>query len=110
MPHKDVPEVLRGAVKKEIQAGRSKAQKASDQDTVLVCNKAVAATEELAELMEKGYATRVTADYNPQIRIDFSDRHDFELNTVHVKRASEWPDKAQGLIKTISVAWRQLRD
>jgi len=108
MPHGDVPGVLRGTVRKELNKGRIRAQKTTDQETISACNRAVAATDALAEIMEEGYATRVAADYRPDLRIDFSDKHDFELNTIHVNRASEWPDRARGLITTITTAWKQI--
>lgn len=106
--HSKVPEVLRGKVNRELTAGRSRALKTNDHDTVAACSRAVTAANQLADLMEAAYATRVAADYQPEIKIDFSNLYDFELNTVHVKRASEWPDKAGGLIRTITLAWKQL--
>lgn len=108
MPHGNVPQVLRGEVLKEISKGRARAQKAVDHETVNACNRAVAATNALAQLMEDGYATRVTADYRPDLRVDFSNRFDFKLNFIHVNHASEWPERASGLIRIITIAWRQI--
>lgn len=106
--HATIPNVLRGTVKEELKRGRSRAQKASDSETVELCGRAIAAASELATLMERGYATRVTADYYPNIKIDFSNLFDFQLNTVKVKDASVWPNKARTLAKTILSAWKQI--
>ena len=108
MPHHDVPGVLRGAVKTELDRARQRAQKLTDHETVTACCKAVAAADALAQIMEEGYATRVTADYRPELRVDFANQYDFVLNTVRVKRASEWPERARVLIATITSAWRQI--
>lgn len=110
IPHGDVPHVLVGAVKKALAKGRERAQRASDSDTVELCNRAVSATHVLSEMMTNGYATRVAADYHPEVKIDFADAFDFTLNFVRVKEAADWPNKARMLLKSITFAWRQVHD
>jgi len=105
--HADVPQLLRGTIKTELSNGRKKAYKADDAETIEVCSRAITAVLELANLMEEGYATRVTADYTPTILVDFSSLHNFKLNTVFVKQAASWPVKARLLCATIAVAWNQ---
>ncbi len=110
IPHGDIPSVLVGAVKKALLKGRERAQRASDHDTAELCSRAVHAAHELSKMMTEGYATRVTADYYPEMKIDFSDAYDFTLNFVRVKDAAAWPSKARVLLRTISTAWRQVND
>jgi hypothetical protein len=105
--HADVPQLLRGTIKTELSNGRKKAVKAEDAETIEMCSRAINAVMELANLMEEGYATRVTADYTPGILIDFSTLHNFKLNTIFVKQAANWPAKARLLCTTIAVAWNQ---
>lgn len=110
IPHGDVPSVLVGAVKKALLKGRERAQRASDHDTAELCSRAVHAAHELSRMMTKGYATRVAADYNPEIKIDFTDAYDFTLNLVRVKDAADWPSKARIFLRTIFAAWKQVND
>lgn len=102
--------MLRGAVKKELLKGRERAQRASDNDTAELCSRAIYATHELSKMMTEGYATRVAADYHPEVKIDFSDAYDFTLNCVRVKDAADWPGKARAFLRTINSAWRQVND
>lgn len=107
--HSSVPDVLEGAVKKELVKGRERALRADDPGTAELCSRAVRATILLSQLMTKGYASRVTADYNPEVKIDFADIYNFELNYVAVKAAALWPSEARMLLRTIDSAWRQVR-
>lgn len=102
--------MLVGQVKRKLIKGRVRAQRSSDNETANLCSRAVHATHELSKLMIECYATRVAADYNPAIRIDFSDAYDFKLNLVRVKDAADWPGKARAFSLTILAAWRQVDD
>jgi hypothetical protein len=108
MAHAGIPEVLRGTVQRELKQGRTRAQRASDQEVVALCSRALAAVADLAKLMEKGYATRVTADYHPEIPVDFSGGQSFKLNTIGVDDARAWPNRAQVLVGAITSAWKQV--
>jgi hypothetical protein len=108
--HDGVPDLLMGAVKKVLQNGRERAKRASDDDTVELCSRAIHAAHELSKMMTEGYASRVAADYNPEVKIDFSDAYDFTLNFVRVKEAAGWPNKARAFLRTINSAWRQVND
>lgn len=110
IPHGDVPNVLVGAVKKALIKGRDRAQRASDPETAELCSRAVHATHLLSEMMTNGYATRVAADYHPEVKIDFADAYNFTLNFVRVKDAADWPGKARLMLRTITVAWRQVHE
>jgi len=108
LAHASVPEVLRGKVKKELSRGRNTAQKMNDIAVVALCQKALSATESLAKIMDEGRATRVAADYHPEIPIVFVAVSDFRLNTVGVQTAQTWPHKARILLVAISSAWKQV--
>lgn len=110
IPHSQVPNILAGPVNKAIAKGRDRAKKVSDANTSVLCSRAMHATLVLSDLMKNGYATRVAADYFPEVRIDFADVYDFTLNSVRVKEAAEWPKKARILLHTITSAWRQVHD
>lgn len=106
--HADIPGVLRGSVQRELKLGRTRAQRTNDAELVRLCSKALSAASDLAILMEKGYATRVAADYHPEILVDFSSQPSFRLNTVPVEDAHGWPYRARVLIGTITSAWKQV--
>ena len=108
LAHGAIPDVLRGQVKTAFSKGMMTAKKTHDIETISSCSKALHAVDVLADIMENGYATRVTADYQPETRVDFSDEKNFKLNTVDVDKAADWSGKANGLIGTIEVAWRQI--
>lgn len=106
--HKAVPELLRGTVKTHLQQGSKKALRANDAEVVSLCEKAKSAAESLAKMMDQGRATRVAADYTPDIPVEFSTSADFSLNTVSVEEARQWPYRARGLIAIIASAWKQI--
>lgn len=108
MPHADIPKTLRGQVINDIKKGRTKAIKNDDYETSQMCQDAIKSSKTLAEMMDAGRTTRVTADYKPEIPISFAKAGAFELNTVSIKDARSWPAKAASLIKTIERAWRQI--
>ena len=73
-----------------------------------LCSDAISAAKGLASLLEEGYATRVTADYFPDIPIDFLSKNEFKLNAITVSHAHSWPPKASGFVATLERAWRQI--
>ncbi|WP_186129797.1 hypothetical protein [Burkholderia gladioli] len=108
MAHAGVPEVLRGTVQRELKQGMRKALKLSDSEVVSLCERAKSAVLDLADLMERGYAIRVAADYHPEISVDFSDGSNFKLNTVTVRDARTWPSRAEVFMGVIVSAWKQV--
>jgi hypothetical protein len=107
LPHGDYPSVLKGTVKGRIDAGRKQAQRSGDADAITLCQRANAATHELANLMSTAYASRVVADYRPEILIAFGAGGRFQLNAVDVNDAHQWPDRARIWTAEILAAWRQ---
>ena len=108
LAHASIPEMLRGQIKIELKKGLVKAKKASDQEVVSLCSKALTAAKDLAALMEEGRALRVTADYHPEVAIDFSIGPYFHLNNFPVEDAKSWAPKAKIFVGAISHAWKQV--
>ncbi|MEO6280065.1 hypothetical protein [Roseateles sp.] len=108
MPHATIPEVLRGTIKRELAKGRAKALKADDHNLASQCASAASAAEDLARLMDEGRQVRVTADYYPEVLVNFVVAPDFELNSVAVNTASTWPFRAKSFVRIILGVWRQI--
>lgn len=108
LPHKDIPLLLKGEIKRSLKRGLQDAKKLSDGDVVRQCSKAIEAADELAELTTRAYGVRVTADYNPEIRVSFDEKGTFSLNAIAVDEAKRWPYKARALVPAIISAWSQL--
>ncbi|TWT20326.1 hypothetical protein FQY83_11390 [Luteimonas marina] len=108
LPHAAYPELLRGKVKKALQKGRASAQKTGDADVVRACNRACSAVLSLAKLMTESSATRVTADYYPEVPIQFSGVDRFSLRSVDITTAHSWLTEAQTYTMAIEEAWNQI--
>lgn len=108
LPHASYPEFLVGNVARSLKDGRRAAQRAGDQTLVTMCNRAIAATAELARLLRDGYATRVVADYEPDERIVFTAQNRFQLASVDITTAHQWPEMASALSEAIQSAWKQI--
>ncbi len=106
--HAGIPNFLRTTVKKELANGAAKARRAGDSALVDLCSRAKSAAFELADLMEKGYSTRVVADYNPDMPVTFDGQPNFALNNVPVEYAQTWPHRARVFTRSIVDAWRQI--
>lgn len=103
--HASIPQLLTSSVTKELRKYKKQANIVNDYHLVDVCSTAVSAASELAKLMELGNATRVVADYHPEIPVVI-DRKIF-LNGVNLSHAKLWPQRARSLVSVIMEAWRQ---
>ena len=110
MAHASLPEVLTAKVCNTLGKGRKKADKMGDMELVRQCNRAIKAAKELALLMRTSSATRVVADYHPEILISFVHGERFTLNEVGITEAHQWPEKAKAWLVDIQGAWNQLDD
>ena len=108
MAHAAMPELLRGGITTTLKKGLVQAKRNQDRDLVSICSFALEAASELADLLDQGRMTRVTADYRPDQSVDFSTVPDFSLNAVTVKMARSWRQRADLHMKTIEKAWRQI--
>ncbi len=107
MPHADYPNLLGGQINKSVKNARRIAQKLSDTEFVSECNRALSALHALSALMQVGRATRVVADYQPEVLLVFGDNR-FSLQGVNITEAHEWPEKSRQLIRTIEHCWAQI--
>ncbi|AZP13561.1 hypothetical protein [Undibacterium parvum] len=108
MAHAKIPEILRGQVLRTLKTGLRAAERNSDNEVASLCSGGITAARELAQLMDNGRSARVTADYNPEIKVEFRPDTNFRLNTVGVHEARSWPVKARTWVNIISQAWRQV--
>jgi hypothetical protein len=108
LAHASIPDMLRGQIQSELKKGLAKAKRASDPEVASLCSKAITATKNLATLMEQGRTLRVTADYHPEVAIDFSIGPYFHLNKFPVEDAKSWAPRAKIFVNAISHAWKQV--
>jgi hypothetical protein len=107
IPHKSCPEVLNGTVLATLKKARNHAKRANDHSLDQLYARAISSTVDLAKIMQIAYATRVVADYNLEIVVDFFSMDRFALNKVDITTAHEWPNKANAYTPTIVNAWKQ---
>lgn len=108
LPHASIPELLTGQILTGLKRGLKTAQRSSDVELIAQCSQAIAAAKELADLLNKGKAVRLTADYFPNIPVDFFSAHGFKLNSVTIEEAKTWPFKSKSYIDKIQFAWKQI--
>lgn len=106
--HADMPELIRKGVTGSIKKLLAQAKRGGDGELAATCSFAIKAANELADLLDEGRMTRVTADYRPDEQVDFSKLPDFSLNAVTVKSARTWPRRADLYMSAIEKAWRQI--
>jgi uncharacterized protein (UPF0332 family) len=107
--HSSVPDMLRGSVRAEIAKFRSAANKRGNSDQSEAANKAIAAIHSLATLMEEANRLRVTADYNPTIKVEDQGGERFALVSTNITDAHQWPAKAKLYVELIQRALRLAR-
>lgn len=103
--HKSIPDLLNGSVLSAIKKKRNRATKIGDAEAIQICSRADTSARELASMMRKAYAVRVTADYNPEIRVERQEGGRFKLNLVSVNDAHGWPTLAKEYGENIKRAW-----
>jgi len=106
--HSKLPRILKEEVFKELKTSFEIGRKTGDTEVKKLCSDAMSAAKNLACLLEEGYAVRVTADYRPDVAVDFISARDFKLNEIAVSQAHSWPTKAIGFVSTLERAWRQI--
>jgi uncharacterized protein (UPF0332 family) len=107
--HSTVPDVLKGSIEREIKIFRKKMLRGKDYDTIKVCDRAVASIAALSEMMNNAYAVRVTADYNPEIKINDEGTSRFSLGSTNITDAHRWLEEAKLHTNYIRRAWRLAR-
>lgn len=107
LPHSNVPERLRGTLKKELSKARIKILRSGDRELTGKISSAESAAEDLARMIEEAKAIRTLADYEPETALVLS-RRGFSLVDVDIDAARAWPQKAEGYLRVIESAWRQI--
>jgi hypothetical protein len=107
--HSSIPEMLRGTVRGEISRFRSAANKRGNSEQSEAANRAIAAIHSLATLMEEANRLRVTADYNPAIRVEDQGGERFALVSTNITEAHQWPSNATLYVALIQRALRLAR-
>ncbi len=110
LPHAAIPELLKGTIRTELAKGKNKAFRVADIEAERSCARAVSAAVELSKLMITGYATRVVADYQPEIQIIIDAEQECFLNSIGAKEAKNWSNKSAGFVNAIVTAWSQIND
>ncbi len=103
--HSSIPAMLTGSVKREIKSFQAKAQRTNDAEAIALCSKAVAALAALASMIKTANAVRVTADYNPDIKISGVGSDRFSLGAIDITDAHAWTGQARSLSQVIRRAW-----
>lgn len=104
--HAGVPDLLEGAIYRQISSFRSSSAKRQDAETVQICSSGLAALKALAELMRTAYSVRVLADYNPEIRVLIEADARFALGPTNITVAHGWPERGRALTRQVRRAWR----
>jgi len=107
--HSSVPDFLAGSINREIKRYRSSALRRQQSDAVEICNRTVTALSALADLMKTANTVRVTADYNPSIKIQDDRQNRFTLGTTSITEAHRWASQAQVFSHVIRRGWRLAR-
>lgn len=105
--HKSYPELLKGAISKDLKTAMKRANRVGDYDLAKKINVGLWGASALAKLMEKAYAARVTADYESAIPVKFSNSSRFSLNSIDITDAHGWDEQVRAFTHSILDAWKQ---
>lgn len=106
-PHAEYPVTLRVSVKKQLKKGWTRAQKDGDAKLMRDIEAAFRSIEALSVLLEKAYAIRVVADYEPEQEVEFHDANRFSLKEVEITSAHGWRARCDSFCSEIQKAWMQ---
>lgn len=107
--HSAIPDILHANFEKKFKTEIGKAKRNDDKKLVSILSDGLGAIKLLKLLLQDGYASRVVADYKPEIKVIFYSNN-FSLNSVDVDMAKQWPIKTQTLVGVIKNAWRHVND
>lgn len=107
-PHKEIPELLQGAVRKPV-IRRLKQDVKKDLIThgelSALQSKLNIATNELANLLVQAYHVRKVADYEPENHISVNNKI-IVLSSCKLTSANNWADRASAYCKDIRKVWK----
>lgn len=108
--HANIPDILRDSLKKRIKQKLTSAKKnklVTESQASQIQTQANSAILELASLLESSYSIRVTADYEPETKVEAKSRH-LSLDNTTLDAAHRWPDRAAMYCKTIYKACQEV--
>ena len=106
--HGDYPKILLGDVRKQLQRGWTRARKDGDRRLMQDTAAALRAVDALSGLLEKAYALRVVADYEPEELVEFNGVDRFSLKEVEITSAHAWRSLCDTFCSEINLAWVQI--
>lgn len=107
LTHSSYPGVL-DKIAKDFIKEKNRARKNGDFLLVAIVSQAISASKEISKLMEKAYAVRVVADYDPTEFVNFTSATRFSLKNIEITDAHEWRNAVQLWIEDIKKAWQQI--
>ncbi len=106
--HKGCPTLLKTTITKKFRTAKSRARKNSDSVLISKLESGIHAAAELANVMERAYAARIVADYEPSEAVNFTSAERFSLKSIEITEAHEWNGSVQTWTTSIWEAWRQI--
>lgn len=105
-PHAKIPEILNGSVKKPINNFKRMVTKLGDSESISICSNAISGISELSNVLVSAYSIRVTADYDPDVLIEFGEGvSSFKLRSTSVGVARNWTEQARFLTGVVRRGW-----
>lgn len=106
--HGGLPSDLVSLARKDIGQIKNKAHRLRDWDVVSRCEVCTHQLHGLSELLKSAYATRVTADYEPEIIAAIERDGAITMGDKKISEAQRWPDQAASLSGQIEDFWSKL--
>jgi hypothetical protein len=103
--HASIPQMFDGSIRGRLNKSRSHAEKIQDRESVKIFSDALSAARNLAFLMNEARGIRTAADYHPEVGVIFS-QQGFQLMSMEIDKARNWPNKAKAFLGPIERAWR----
>ena len=107
--HRNIPDLLKGKLKKELKSAIDKLVI----DGILTTGEGTQVKEQhdkpiraLADLLKQAYEVRISADYEPQVRIQQTNKV-ISLRDHTLTSAEKWPGRADSYCKAIRRAWKE---
>lgn len=107
-PHGEIPDLLKRTLKRKAEQALKSAidkdilTRGEGMQVIKQHNKSVS---DLAGLLEQAYQVRISADYEPEVRIQQTNKV-ISLGNHKLTSAKRWPDRAASCCKAIRRAWK----
>ena len=99
--HRNIPDLLKGKLKKKL----TSAIDLSRPEGIKVRDEHNSSVTALAVLLEQAYQVRISADYEPEVRIQQTNQA-ISLSGHTLTSAEEWPGRAASYCEAIRRAWK----